>query len=100
MVPAGIRTLNDELSDEVIEAHDQTLEQRPAVGALHQPDGNHASATGLLLTALVFYPVITGQPVESLPSLSGFGIDAVTERTMKEAVSSLLFTYPPCAPDG
>lgn len=66
---------------------------------LHQPDGNHASTTGLLLTALVFYPVITGQSVESLPSLSGFGIDAVTERTMKEAVSSLLFTYPPCAPD-
>lgn len=64
---------------------------------LHMPDGNHASETGLLLTALVFYQIITGSPVESLPDLSEFGVNAATERMMKEAVSSLLFTYPPCA---
>ena len=63
---------------------------------LHQPDGNHASDTGALLTALVFYPIITGQPVESLPQLSAFGLDDATELTMKEAVSELLFVYPPC----
>ena len=64
---------------------------------LHQPDGNHASETGLLLTALVFYQIITGQPVESLPELSEFNIDPATEQIMKESVSSLLFVYPPCA---
>ena len=64
--------------------------------ALHQPDGNHASRAGLLLTALVFYPIITGQPVESLPALDSFGIDAATEQVMKEVVSSLLSTYAPC----
>jgi len=63
---------------------------------LHLPDGNHASSTGLLLTALVFYQVITGRSVESLPELSVFGVDAATEQIMKESVSSLLFTYPPC----
>ena len=63
---------------------------------LHQLDGNHASRTGLLLTALVFYPMITGQPVESLPDLSMFDVDAATEQMMKEVVSSLLFTYTPC----
>ena len=64
---------------------------------LHQPDGNHASETGALLTALVFYQIITGQPVESLPELSEFNIDSATEQIMKESVSSLLFTYTPCA---
>ena len=58
---------------------------------LHQPDGNHASETGALLTALVFYQVITGQPVGSLPELSEFDIDPATEQIMKESVSSLLF---------
>ena len=64
---------------------------------LHQPDGNHASETGLILTALVFYQIITGQPVESLPGLSEFNMNPVTEQIMKASVSSLLFVYPPCA---
>lgn len=67
---------------------------------LHQPDGNHASRTGSLLTALVFYPIITGQPVESLPELSAFGIDAATEQIMKESVSRLLYSYSPCEFEG
>jgi len=74
--------------DEVI-FRDQSL-------ALHQPDGNHASETGLLLTALVFYQVITGQAVESLPGLADFNVDPATEQIMKDAVSHLLFVYPPC----
>jgi len=74
--------------DEVI-FRDQTL-------VLHQPDGNHASETGVLLTALVFYQIITGQSVESLPALSEFNIDPATEQIMKESVSYLLFVYPPC----
>jgi antibiotic biosynthesis monooxygenase (ABM) superfamily enzyme len=56
--------------------------------------------TGILLTALVFYPIITGQPVESLPELSRFGIDAATELVMKETVSSVLYTYLPCEFEG
>ena len=67
---------------------------------LHQSDGNHASKTGSLLTALVFYPIITGQPVESLPELSTFGIGAATEQILKEAVSSLLYTSAPCEFEG
>ena len=63
---------------------------------LHQPDGNHASAAGSLLTALVFYQIITGQSVESLPDLAAFDIDSATEQIMKDSVSSLLFIYPPC----
>jgi hypothetical protein len=74
---------------------DEVIFRAPSL-VLHQPDGNHASGTGLLLTALVFYPIITGQPVESLPGLSAFGIDAATEQIMKDAVSSVLYTNTPC----
>ncbi len=63
---------------------------------LHLPDGNHASGTGVLLTALVFYPIITGQPVESLPDLSAFDIDPAAERVMKQAASAVLFNYSAC----
>ena len=74
---------------------DEVIFRDPSL-MLHQPDGNHASEAGLLLTALVFYQIITGQPVESLPELSGLNIDSATEQIMKESVSSLLFAYQPC----
>lgn len=74
---------------------DEVIFRDPTL-VLHQPDGNHASRQGLLLTALVFYQIITGQPVESLPSLSEFDIDMQTEQLMKASASSLLFTFPPC----
>ena len=74
---------------------DEVIFRAPSL-VLHQPDGNHASAAGVLLTALVFYPVITGQPVEALPDLAAFGIDAATEQLMKDSVSSLLYTYQAC----
>ena len=74
---------------------DEVLFRDPSL-ALHQPDGNHASRTGLLLTALVFYQIITNEPVESLPSLSDFDVDPQTAQIMKASVSSMLFTFPPC----
>jgi hypothetical protein len=74
---------------------DEVLFRDPSL-LLHEPDGNHASETGVLLTALVFYQIITGQPVESLSGLSEFNIDSATEQLMKESVSSLLFVYTPC----
>ncbi len=75
---------------------DEALFRDPRL-LLHQSDGNHATETGALLTALVFYQIITGQPVESLPELSEFNVDSATEQLMKESVSSLLFAYAPCA---
>lgn len=80
-------------------AWDEVSFRAPSL-ALHHSDGNHASRTGVLLTALVFYPIITGQPVESLPELSTFDIDAATEQLMKEVVSSVLYTYAPCEFEG
>jgi hypothetical protein len=77
-------------------AWDEVLFRDPTL-VLHQPDGNHASETGALLSALVFYQIITGQPVQSLPGLSEFNIDSATEQLMKESVSSLLFVLAPCA---
>lgn len=74
---------------------DEVIFRAPSL-VLHQPDGNHASDDGLLLTALVFYPIITGQPVSSLPDLAAFGVDAATEQIMKASVSSLLYTHAAC----
>lgn len=78
---------------------DEVIFKAPSL-ELHLPDGNHAAGAGLLLTALVFYPIITGQTVESLPDLSGFNIDAATEQIMKEAVSSMLYVYQACNYEG
>lgn len=78
---------------------DEVIFKAPSL-ELHLPDGNHAAGAGLLLTALVFYPIITGQTVESLPDLSGFNIDAATEQIMKEAVSSMLNVYQACNYEG
>ena len=75
---------------------DEVIFREPAL-TLHQADGNHASDTGALLSALVFYQIITGEPVESLPALSDFGIDSATEQVLKDSVSSLLFIYASCA---
>jgi hypothetical protein len=74
---------------------DEVIFRDPQLG-LHKPDGNHASDTGLILTALVFYQIITGQSVESLPNLSALDIDPVTEQVMKESVTTLLFNYTAC----
>jgi hypothetical protein len=74
---------------------DEVIFRAPSL-SLHLPDGNHASSTGLLLTALVFYPIITGQPVGTLPELSMFGIDVATEQLMKESVALLLQVYAAC----
>jgi len=76
-------------------AWDEVIFRAPTL-ILHDPDGNHASTTGALLTALVFYPIITGDPVESLPGLSEFGIDAATEEIMRQSVSSILFSHQAC----
>ncbi len=74
---------------------DEIVFREPSL-PLYQADGNHASRTGVILTAMVFYQIITGQPAESLPELTELSIAPETERLMKETVSSLLFMHPPC----
>jgi len=96
---SGIATRENACVAPVSLVWDEVIFRDPSL-TLHQADGNHASRTGIVLTALVFYQIITGQPVESVPELSEFGIDPETEQLMKEAVSSLLFTYPACAFEG
>jgi hypothetical protein len=66
---------------------------------LHQADGNHASGQGAFLTSLVFYPIITGLPVEELPYVSDVGVSAEVQQSMRETVAKILFLYPPCTFD-
>jgi len=74
---------------------DEVLQRDPSL-VLHQPDGNHASQAGLYLTALVFYQIITGQPADAIPDLSGVGVAPATQQMMKETATYMLLSFPPC----
>ena len=77
---------------------DYVMFEAPSL-VLHLEDGNHASDTGLLLTAMVFYEIITGQQAVTLPDLTTFDVDPVGGEIMKAAVSTILINYPACDPD-
>jgi hypothetical protein len=70
--------------------------QRDRSLVLHQEDGNHASPVGLYLSALVFYQIITGQPADTIPNLSGIGIERATQQMLKETATYMLLNFPPC----
>lgn len=74
---------------------DEVLQRDPSL-VLHQEDGNHASRVGLYLSALVFYQVITGQPADTIPELTGIGVDSTTQQLLKETTTYMLLNFPPC----
>jgi hypothetical protein len=78
---------------------DEALARDPNL-VLHAEDGNHASAAGNFLTALVFYQIITGQMADTLPTISATGIDAGTQQLLGDTVTSVLFLYRPCNYEG
>ena len=63
---------------------------------LHDPDGNHANENGVLLTAFVFYEVITGFPASELPFVPGNHVKEDTQKKMREAASLVIANNPPC----
>lgn len=77
-------------------AWDEALLIRPAL-PLHAADGNHASPVGSLLTALVFYEVISGQSADLLPYIPDLGINQITQDFLGQTASRTLDSNPPCA---
>jgi hypothetical protein len=73
----------------------EALLQKPSF-VLHSDDGNHANHAGNVLTALVFYEVISGQFATSLPYIETLDIDKDTQAWMKQVVSSVLASKPAC----
>lgn len=63
---------------------------------LHADDGNHASALGKYLTALVFAEVITGQRIDSVTLDPVSGLLPDEQLLMAQAVSEIIFQHPAC----
>ena len=78
---------------------DEALLRDPNL-VLHAEDGNHASATGNFLTALVLYQIITGQLADAIPDITETGIDLDTQQLLRGTVTSVLYLYRPCNYEG
>lgn len=64
--------------------------------SLHDPDGNHANITGKLLTALVFYQVITGESADALPFVESIDVDELSQDLLGQVASYTLEQHPAC----
>jgi hypothetical protein len=63
---------------------------------LHADDGNHASAIGKYLSALVFAEVITGQRVDSVTLQPVTGLLPDEQLLMAQVVSEVIYQHPAC----
>ncbi len=80
-------------------AWDATLLQMPGV-MLHSADGNHAALAGSLLTALVFYELITGMPASALPHQPTLAIEASLQQRLREQASAAIARHGGCVYGG
>lgn len=70
-------------------AWDLALSLKPDL-AMHAADGNHASALGKVLTAMVFYQVITGESADLLPYIAGLSADQETQDFFGQVASQTI----------
>lgn len=66
-------------------------------GVLHVSDGNHAALTGSLLTALIFYEVITGELAEQLPYINSIKVAEDVQQQLGQIASATIQQYAPCS---
>lgn len=64
--------------------------------SLHTSDGNHAALMGNLLTAYVFYEVITGQAADLLPFIESIDVEESTQALLKQLASETIKANIPC----
>jgi hypothetical protein len=76
------------------QAFDLALGRHPTL-VLHDRDGNHSSAAGAFLAALVIASTMTGFAPDALPGFPQFGPDAETQRTLRAIAAETVVTYPP-----
>lgn len=63
---------------------------------LYNKDGNHASLIGKLLSAFIFYEVITGNSADLLPIINEIEVDASTQQLLKQFASETIRSNQPC----
>jgi hypothetical protein len=63
---------------------------------LHRLDGNHATNLGNLLTAYVFYEVITGKSADLLPFIEKIKVEEDIQYFLKQQASETIQSNQPC----
>lgn len=111
LFPEWPRRGNFEEGQRVYELHLQIASQEPACVApiglvwdeviatypglvLHAPDGNHSNLAGALLTAYIFYQVITDKPASGLPYIAQINISADVQKQLRDTASTITKQYP------
>jgi hypothetical protein len=76
------------------QAWDIVLARHPAM-ALYDTDGNHSTAAGSFLAALVLSATMTGASPETLPFIAGFGVEADDQARLRTAAAEAVAATPP-----
>lgn len=74
---------------------DLQIQRQPNL-RLHEPDDNHANPTGVLLTAYVFYQVLSGKSALSVPNLPDLAVPTATQQQLRQSAADLLAQQPAC----
>jgi hypothetical protein len=78
----------------VPQAFDLALARHPGL-VLHAADGNHSSAAGAFLAALILAATATGASPASLPALPGIGVSDEDQARLRGIAAETVATYPP-----
>jgi len=76
-------------------AWDRAIELYPEF-SFHHSDGNHANTTGKLLTAFIFYQIITGELADELPYIETIDVNEVKQNILRQIASYSLEQNPAC----
>ena len=63
---------------------------------LHAADGNHSNLNGALLTAYVFYQVISEQSAKALSYIPEIAVSETNQRIFREVAADIVAANPPC----
>jgi hypothetical protein len=75
---------------------DEFILRYPAIG-LHATDGNHSNLKGALLSAYVFYQIISGNPASGISYIAQIDVSEQVQEKLKEVASVFHNTHLPCA---
>jgi hypothetical protein len=68
----------------------------PAI-ALHAADGNHSNLNGALLTAYVFYQILTEKPANALSYIAEIDVSEDIQNKLKEVALDFHNVHLPCS---
>jgi len=76
-------------------AWEESIARYPEIN-LYANDGNHNNLKGALLTAYVFYEVITGKSAAELPYRADIEVSEIVQERLRDVASYTLINHPPC----